>query len=341
MGTRRVLVVSLLASSLAIGIACSSSDPDPPSLGEARAPPRGSASSSSSSSSSSGDSGTVAVLPGCASVAEGQCEVFARCVPSLFALFFGDAAVCKERLGMTCSIGEKSPGATPVPAACGPALKALACGSIDDIPTACRFQGTLANGAACEYDAQCQSGSCVPGQGSPCGTCKPRAAENAACASTVAECEYGLRCLGDQCKKALAKGAVCADANGCKSPYRCASGKCRDPLPMDAPCTRAPAGQDDPCDVEKLLYCKTTAGVETGTCKRFEFAKPGEACGVGSSYAVYCLGGAVCEGPVGDQKCVSPVAPGSACNSDGGTPCTSPAECTGGKCAYPDPARCK
>ncbi len=282
------------------------------------------------------------------SFADGYCTYAEKCAGITVKLAFGATADCKERLGIICALQEQANGAGQFPATCGDALKTLACGADVNNLAACQFAGTLANGAVCEFDIQCQSNSCIKASGggsgtpNPCGVCTARAAVTEACGSAK-DCASGLRCVNDVCITPIAKSGTCNDSNTCATPYRCVGGTCVDPLQLNAGCTKAGNNADDPCDSSKGLFCVTNNNdAGTGTCGTFTLAAVNEPCGIVNKAFVLCSGELDCvKQAAGGSKCVPRPADGAMCEADGGAECKTPAECTGGKCAFNDPKRCK
>lgn len=203
------------------------------------------------------------------------------------------------------------------------------------------MKGTLADGAVCENDVQCVSGSCVkpPMAASPCGTCTARAPLNALCENNV-KCDWDLVCAGTTCRTPAAKDAACVKGQ-CLGPYRCVGGVCKDPVQVDGACADN-AADDDWCDGTKLLFCKRTVpAAPAGTCKAVGIAAVGQPCGIVGNELVICGAGASCEGPNGSRTCKAKAADGVACDTNLGPSCSDPAECINGKCTLPPADRCK
>ena len=83
--------------------------------------------------------------------------------------------------------------------ACTTALEATACGDVlsANVPSACIFLGTLADGITCTNDSECLSGACFVADGATCGKCGERAALGADC--TTASCIRGAVCTAGKC----------------------------------------------------------------------------------------------------------------------------------------------
>ncbi len=199
----------------------------------------------------------------------------------------------------------------------------------------------LANGAACENDVQCMSGSCVkdPGESGPCGLCTARAGLDESCINNV-KCDWDLVCASTTCQPPVPKDGACVKGQ-CIGPYRCIGGICKDPVQLDGAC-EDDAADDDWCDETKLLDCKRTVpGNTEGTCKAFATAAVGQPCGFVNENIVFCPPGASCAGSVGSTTCQTKAADGASCDAELGPDCNEPAECIDGTCTLPPADRCK
>ena len=240
-------------------------------------------------------------------------------------------------------------------------------------------RGSLADGAPCYDGIQCQSSACKKtGSGGGdagtttglhCGTCDPRAAENAKCdnsGATAPQCMSGLSCtngtcvkptpipVGNPCSFSGPPGANCATGSTCNSPPNgtptctllptkgekctfqcatglvCAAGTCAERVAVGGAC---PTG----LECQSTLYCDGP----TKLCTAYKIAKAGEACGNGTT-GTRCDAGLACktqgQPPVG--TCVALKARGEACISNDGE-CASYLTCISGTCQIPDPSQCK
>lgn len=240
--------------------------------------------------------------------------------------------------------------------------------------------GKLANGAPCYSGAQCVSGACSKTGsattdggiadagatvGIACGTCDPRAAENAACDSSgikAPRCMSGLNCTNGTCVKPVlipsggacsyngppgtdcATGTVCIPgSNGtgtcstipkkgekctfvCDTNLTCTAGTCQDKAAVGAPC---PNGSE----CQSTLYCDSA----TKLCATPKAGKSGDPCGTG----VKCDPGLSCRA-VGDTAltCMAPKNKGEACVASANE-CALYLDCIGGTCQTPDLSQCK
>ena len=180
--------------------------------------------------------------------------------------------------------------------ACASAVQAAGCGADADELTACQFTGTLAAGAACSDEDECESGSCsmsivMPGTEPACGKCTKAAAIGQPCGMTGVSCVPGSACdasglMGGTCK-AITYG-VAGDA-----------------------CDTTPSQQCGPG-----LFCRVTLvnGTEAGKCTAL------------GGMGVSCESSSQCQSPLGcpEGKC----APRSAA----GGPCLSDSDCAGLAC---------
>ena len=249
--------------------------------------------------------------------------------------------------------------------ACAQAVRSGGCNAVTT-SSACAIPstGTLADGAACESDAQCTSGRCfVPASGGPapsaCGTCAQTAAvgescsgkgcgAGAACADVngTSACEprtqgaAGAACNG--LDKACAEGLLCSAATLTCSAPAAAGEKCAAPSdcawPLTCPpstaggstCTNlgqsgAPCNSDDEC--ASGFGCDSTAR----TCSAIAWVAAGQPCNAGAR----CLVGHCPYDASGQPQGVCPtvIADGQPCDtSNTGTTCDTFAQCLAGSC---------
>lgn len=287
----------------------------------------GTTSSSGSSTSSSGATSSSSGSAGadCAAIANAACAYGARCLAGLL-----EATHCEELDTLLCQHQQKLPGytTTPLPRSCVDTLANAAC-TAAQAPAGlsspeCLRKGALDNGAGCEKDEQCKSGTCFAKSTAACGVCADPAAEGADC--TKAKCAPSLVCLGTKtagemkCKHYDALGADCT-LGSCAFPNRCVGGKCVAPLDDGADCTH-PTTDDNPC----LHSCLTDK--KCGPSPNV-FVKAGEKC---EGFSLICPAGTSCHGPAGDQRCVLDVLAGAACSDTDGPECAPSLACVNGKC---------
>ncbi len=246
-------------------------------------------------------------------------------------------------------------------ARCAADIRGLGCEALagDDDLSCPEFEGstgTLAAGAACDDEVQCESGSCsVSSVENLCGVCARAVGEGEACGEGGVTCAAGLLCrppkgearaicraprrVGEACENDCEAGSVC-DGGVCKAPsslpkageacaQRCAFGNAC----VDAVCVALPK-ENEPCLADESsaacapgLRCNEAAQ----TCQRRFTGEvdPGGACGEDT----YCKGG-VCDG----ERCVAYAQVGEACDGNGQTapgrppPCAEGYECKAGAC---------
>lgn len=290
----------------------------------------------------SGVGGSVTSEPTIASAstayALARCSRYQACLPARFAGYYSGQADCVRDSELTAAASFTLPGSTVTPKGltqCAADRAAQACADFSEQrPASCLTAGTLANGAACNVDAQCSSTFCYVESESidPCGVCAPRVGLGAACKRDG--CAPGLSCVDAggkgvvTCEALLKEGAACDNNTECAADLRC----------LDGSCARMPA-VGEPC--EALVLCRdgegdqcvtTTSSSSDNTCLKATFGAPGQACDYAT--ARNCLGASVC---LTATSLCSPIAKlGEAC-SDTTTPCEHPYVCSGAQCALPPP----
>jgi hypothetical protein len=214
--------------------------------------------------------------------------------------------------------------------------------------------GTLANGATCERNDQCQSDYCnvdapaLAGTGTttPCAKCAPRLADGAKC-TTKSTCQEGSRCINGACKKApdADVGGSCAESF-CKTGLVCDSDgmKCAQPGAAGTACRengRCATGLF--CDNGKCAArgavgaackgpgsCAHGLACLDGKCADRKFAKPGADC---RPPAIMCeTGDCHIDSGTGKGTCPQVVADNGACGGDASKTCDDFAYCSEGKC---------
>lgn len=296
------------------------------------------AASCSSSDSSSDDAVTDATLQ---AFGDTLCAKTQQCAGEFtIRTPYGSLEVCKARQMTQRRLEKAAPGFTVKegPAKqCVTAIQNLACDQLvlGATPAECKFKGTLALGAKCIADTQCETGSCFVAEGSGCGACTAVALENGDCAA--AACDGGLRCnASKKCQRPAASGAACTPDVGCVYGSACVNSVCTKVVDSGAPCSQTTAL----CDVSKGLTCTPSTLPDTsgaGTCKPFTYAQAGQACPVASQSPVTL---AVCEkGACVDGHCKAHVADGAPCGANDS--CEAPAECRNGVCSLLDATICR
>ncbi|MGH7296467.1 MAG: hypothetical protein ACRELB_16135, partial [Polyangiaceae bacterium] len=192
----------------------------------------------------------------------------------------------------------------------------MATGCADFNIPECSFQGSLADGAACNDSSQCLSGNCAtsnpaPGGGAgsaPCGTCATAVAVGQPCA-TGDTCVYGSVCAAsgpDYACTAVSYGDVGAACDGLET-------ECKTGLYCDAPTQQcaSPGGAGDACLVPRScqapLTCATAAGAASPACQA-----PGQE-GAPCQDAQDCAAGLSCSVATSQCAAIVWVAPGQPC----------------------------
>ena len=287
----------------------------------------------------------------CAQISRAICDQYAKCLPFLLTLGFGDTATCVSRTSASCPVAFDAPSTSSNPArvsACAAELGKLTCeGLTQATPASCIPEpGGLADGASCSDDAQCKSTWCAKNDDAQCGTCRVQPAVSAACVdlgkkndgTTQKSCGRNLECAKDVCAKPAATGATCGETQPCGLGLACFNSKCVAAGKPGAKCD--PAGVTDPgCDLLQGSFCNQT----TKVCQAFIYSKAGEACSFSATEIKVCSAGTKCIGATATAPgtCVAPAADGAACNAKDGTDCLAPAKCLDGLCKLPSASACK
>jgi hypothetical protein len=273
----------------------------------------------------------------CAEQSTAYCARLDQCYSAYMMAAFGDASTCAARLQLACTPPLLASGSSTTPAdvrACAAALPTADCVALfgnDDPPDACKSKpGTLADRAACSFDAQCAGGKCALGAGVVCGTCTTRSASGGAC-DTASDCAYGLVCGGGVCVVAAAATGFCDATHPCTTSVICEDNvnTCVAALGVDQVCDPS----DDLCDQVHGLFCEPL-GMR---CTPVMFAPTG-ACGTTNAGFVVCTRGGVCVGA--NPRCVPSAADGARCDDSAGPRCLAPATCSGGTCVVKNEYSC-
>lgn len=202
-------------------------------------------------------------------LAEGQAEIYVKCLES-------EAAACTDQTAE--------------------------CAEADAL------RGTLTESAACFGDRQCASGKCVGGvflldaQASlvSCGVCLPSAGLNDACdddgATATLPCGWGLQCVSGACTKRtagtgakVALGQSCdAHLRVCESGAICESGSCVAVPKLGEPCAGSARCQGGArCDVATSRCVDGDAAIAVGApCHARDACASGARCVLSPSSAV-------------------------------------------------------
>ncbi len=310
-------------------------------------------SSSSSSHANGGDAGSDATTGPtidkvAADVASAYCARAQACAPAFVSIGYGDVATCTATFAADVTRAFKGTGVTETPAQialCAAAVPQLSCGDLLARRTApaCKPPaGTLADGAACAADAQCQGTRCKIAFGQVCGTCTTHVAAGAAC-GVDDDCDTGMMCLAATCVAFGDEKATCDATHPCRPDLACNSGACGAPNAVGAACT-AP----DQCNAANGIVCNP----QSKKCDTLSLGGPRAPCGFVAGHVASCMSAAACVGataPKFQGTCTTAAAPGAACDTSAGPTCGPGAACVCssnvdggciGTCKQRDPAAC-
>jgi len=330
------------------------------------------------SGSSSGGGGTSA-MQACADSAHASCTQRDKCSLNgyLNDQAYGGEMNCEARTETTCvlNLGGMGTGQTPATLeACVAVYPSYTCSDYFDAnpPAACIVTGTLATGAPCGANAQCQSSFCAIGAYAICGTCQPLPTPGAACQINP-DCGRDLDCVKPSGSNAMTMGTCAAyvapagacltGTSPCPTGYACVGddaststmGTCQaSGQTVGAACdgSRKTAAN---CEGDLGLACIPTAkGSSVGTCQTISLASGGTPCGdIGSApitgYASCQQGFCQMATPTATTgMCVQQSGDNGPCSTDPTTPpCEAPAKCVPsaagsmtGTCTLPNAATC-
>lgn len=298
-------------------------------------------SGSSGGGNGGGDAGggsAVSAQQAASDVASALCARTQACAPAFLTYSFGDESTCASRFttAILTSIGANGSGTSPAAAeSCAQALQQASCADVlsRDLPAACHKAGTLADGAACAADSQCQNLRCAVAPGQSCGTCTSLAKAGGSC-KLPDDCEYGTDCVAGTCTAFGKQGDACSATKPCRADLACRSGTCGAPALAGEACMSSAE-----CDAVHAVDCNPA----TQKCAPLQFAQAGAACGVVAGQIVACKGPADCTGITQNNPqgtCRAFASDGAACDPTNGPFCVFPAVCTGGKCAFADATTC-
>ncbi len=339
----------------------------------------GGSSSGSGSSSGGGDGGGTSDMQACTDSAHAQCTQRDKCSLNSYLNdeTYGGEMTCESRTETECvaNLGAMGTGQTPATLeACVAAYPSYGCTDYFDSnpPAACIVMGTLAMGAACGANAQCQSGFCATGPYAVCGTCQPLPAAGATCLAQ-ADCGRdlsGVKPSGSNamtmgtCAAFVASAGACLTGTApCQNGYACVGddattmtmGTCQALGQMVGAACDGSRKTAANCEGDLGLVCVPAAkGSGVGTCQTITLASAGSPCGdVGSApitgYASCQQGYCQMATPTATTgMCVAYSADNGPCSTDPTTPpCEAPAKCVPtmagsmmGTCTLPDAAKC-
>lgn len=275
------------------------------------------------------EAGDPAALSACQNYLDAYCEKLRAC--------HGYSPSC-EAAKSSCPDLLFANGSTLTPSDVSQCTVALAGATCVDFfnnpPAACVKPGTRAAGAACAYDSQCASSTCVDASGH-CGHCARVAADGEPCGSADVVCPAGKYC--DQTSTCAPLPPIGSPCSVIDPPYvYCPQGlECvREPSQTsDQTTCQASAKAGQPCNVDPgdpYANCdNTTASCDyvdaaTGAGNCVAYGNPGDPCGfLGSGTYVSCNGRtsycALEDGGAFKGTCSSFAKIGDACGSQGFT----------------------
>ncbi len=280
---------------------------------------------------------------------------------------YGDLATCIARLHDTCVASLAAPNTAitaTIVQACATAYPSIACNDYlnGNLPASCLAQpGPGANGTACRYASQCQSGYCAVNTGSACGACAAPPVAGALCdgAGGVDGCGgHGMACVGASFDTAGHCNALVPMGGTCDTTHECAAGLSCTPVAttaMNRTCQPAGSTLTTMCAQATNPGCDTAHGLTcngmTHLCTAETLAQPGQACGINADGSfTSCAAGGDCMGYVAGTNphgvCRAAAADGAACDRHSGPFCRTPASCvvmgagTAGICQLPTASAC-
>ncbi len=257
---------------------------------------------------------------------------------------------------------------------CASATHAASCDTLDDLSACQTPPGTLADGTACQSEAQCSGGACTPSATTTgtmiCGVCSSLAAAGQPCGqatTTNLACAHGLDCLSDNgtdpptclatsvipvggaCASGVTPGSHCATGATCASASSGANANV---------CTRLPT-QGEPCLDGAACHsgltcvsavCTARVGVG-GACTTGSECQPqlfcdsntqkcanytvAQATASCSGEGIECAAGLYCLSTT--RVCTPFSQAGGSCS---GLQCAPFLACVNTVCVVPDPAQC-
>jgi hypothetical protein len=271
---------------------------------------------------------------------------------------YGDTQTCVSRETLSCTNALAAPHTGQSPAkieSCTADFPTFTCQDFFDNnpPGDCVAAGTLANGAACAFNGQCQTAYCQGTKNSACGTCAAPPQPGADC--TGSTCWHNQRCVASTmtCASVVSQNGACDATHPCDNGLACVGdtattmGTCQTAgTTVGAPCGGSMAG----CDGTLGLYCAGAAGSKA--CAAMMLVGDGQPCGVlADGSHVGCQAGDcfTATGPAGTGEmggCKAAVDAPAACDTMLGPNCLAPARCviaaggTAGTCVVPAAHAC-
>jgi len=288
-------------------------------------------------------------MAACTDIANARCSRIASCSSAAMTYRFPDMGTCESLFLASCLGALAAPSAGVTSAweeTCSQTIANANVWSCDDflfnqnIPAACVVPaGTVASGAPCAFDTQCESSFCAIVPGSACGTCAAATQPGDSCAH-LAACATTQTCEASnmQCVAFAALGQACGTSQPCAGGLSCTGGGMCEPAltTVKADCPTSGPG----CDFYQDLTCNQQSG-----CEPVPFVGAGQPCGYIQYETVSCEGGAQCIASV----CAAAAPVGQPCDLVSGPVCIAPSRCilsadagaTKGTCQISDATKCQ
>jgi hypothetical protein len=296
----------------------------------------------------------------CADLAMAECEKRVSCTNKVnpagagLVRVFGTMDACLAREALQCMSTLAAPDSghnTTKVEQCVAAYATYSCDDFydDNPPDICRPAGTRANGAACDYGAQCKSGYCGNAKNTLCGMCADTPAVGASCVTS--DCGRDQMCdgttttcvapgkAGDACDAEICGYALTCPAAGTLTSTR----TCATTTDTAGAACGAIAMMLPQCDGIQGLSCEGAVGSKT--CVAQAFVADGMPCGALTSGFATCIAGSCYtdKGLIGAGEtgtCKADAADDASCDIVAGPACQLPARCVvkggnSGKCTIP------
>ncbi len=301
--------------------------------------------------------GGVSVQQGCSDRAKAECAKIDQCRKNGTQVTYGTLGNCITQQTNNCITSLAAPGTSAdanFQEACAMAMPNESCQDYlqnNPPPDCIPKNGSLPDGTACAFNAQCQNGFCAIASTAACGVCQGLPKPGDPCTSNG--CGRNLACTPNQtCAPYVANGGacdgknnVCAPGSACVIASGQTAGTCQAKIETAGTACDSKLQTAPNCDSNAGLFCSTTSK----TCVAYSYANAGAGCGasIGDTMDTLCNGGAACLNPDGSgNMCVPPANPGDSCDTVMGPPCFAPARCvisdgsTSGTCTLLDGTMC-
>jgi hypothetical protein len=308
------------------------------------------------------DSGPSA-MAACAALSTAECAKLEGCSSVLMETRYGSVAICQTRLDESCTTALAAPStgnSAEQAAACAEAYPTWSCldylGNVN-LPAACAQKpGSLPNGSACAFAAQCTTGFCALPPNAACGMCAPQPATGDSCLD-LSTCGQRLLCFAASkvCGTLGASGGSCSSDAPCGPHLSCIGandtkgvlGKCEASAGLAGAACDPTLVTGPGCDYDGDLTCNAKSKV----CEPLTISPGGGPCGAVSDQFAACTASGTCSTSVVGATgiCRAAAADGQGCTTAAGGPgCVPPARCivtssssTNGTCQLDDSTACK